>query len=108
MKCFDFIASQPHLFDLLVHSLCPQIYGQELAKAGILLCLLGGVAMDTRRGNVHVLMVGDPGLGKSQLLRAASALSTRGVFVCGNTASGSGLTVTMSKDKVARGCAREA
>ena len=64
--------------------------------------------MDTRRGNVHVLMVGDPGLGKSQLLRAASALSTRGVFVCGNTASGSGLTVTMSKDKVARGCAREA
>ena len=107
MKCFDFIASQPHLFDLLVHSLCPQIYGQELAKAGILLCLVGGVAMDTRRGNVHVLMVGDPGLGKS-LLRAASALSTRGVFVCGNTASGSGLTVTMSKDKVARGCAREA
>ena len=47
-----------------------------------------------------MLMVGDPGLGKSQLLRAASALSTRGVFVCGNTASGSGLTVTMSKDKV--------
>lgn len=107
MKCFDFIASQPHLFDLLVHSLCPQIYGQELAKAGILLCLVGGVAMDTRRGNVHVLMVGDPG-GQEPALRAASALSTRGVFVCGNTASGSGLTVTMSKDKVARGCAREA
>lgn len=71
-------------------------------KAGILLCLVGGVSMENRRGNIHVLMVGDPGLGKSQLLRAASALSTRGVFVCGNTASGSGLTVTMSRDKVGR------
>ena len=59
--------------------------------------------MENRRGNIHVLMVGDPGLGKSQLLRAASALSTRGVFVCGNTASGSGLTVTMSRDKVGGG-----
>lgn len=108
MKCFDFIAAQPHLFDLLVHSLCPQIYGQELAKAGILLCLVGGVAMDSRRGNVHVLIVGDPGLGKSQLLHAASALSTRGVFVCGNTASGSGLTVTMTKDKVGEGEGGEA
>ena len=94
------IASQPNLFNLLVHSVCPMIYGQELVKAGILLCLVGGVGTENRRGNIHMLMVGDPGLGKSQLLRAASALSTRGVFVCGNTASGRGLTVTMSKDKV--------
>ncbi|CBK20375.2 uncharacterized protein [Blastocystis hominis] len=100
MKAFNFIASQPNLFNLLVHSVCPSIYGQELVKAGILLCLAGGVSMENRRGNIHVLMVGDPGLGKSQLLRAASALSPRGVFVCGNTASGSGLTVTMAKDKI--------
>ena len=101
MKLIDFIASRPTLFDLLVHSLCPVIYGQGLVKAGILLGLVGGVSMDQRRGDIHVLMVGDPGLGKSQLLRSASALSTRGVFVCGNTASGSCLTVTMTKDKVA-------
>ena len=77
MKAFNFIASQPSLFNLLVHSVCPSIYGQELVKAGILLCLAGGVSMENRRGNIHVLMVGDPGLGKSQLLRAASALSPR-------------------------------
>ena len=100
MMGFEMIASQPNLFNLLVQSVCPMIYGQELVKAGILLCLVGGVGTENRRGNIHMLMVGDPGLGKSQLLRAASALSTRGVFVCGNTASGSGLTVTMSKDKV--------
>lgn len=107
MKAFNFIASQPNLFNLLVHSVCPSIYGQELVKAGILLCLAGGVSMENRRGNIHVLMVGDPGLGKSQLLRAASALSPRGVFVCGNTASGSGLTVTMAKDKVGIGLKRD-
>ena len=100
MKAFDFIASRPNLFNLLVHSFCPLIYGQELVKAGILLCLVGGSYSENHRGNIHVLIVGDPGLGKSQLLREASILSTRGVFVCGNTSSGSGLTVSMAKDNV--------
>lgn len=50
------------------------------------------------RADPHVLVVGDPGLGKSQMLRAAAAVSPRGVYVCGNTASGSGLTVTMVRD----------
>ncbi len=50
------------------------------------------------RGDPHVLIVGDPGLGKSQMLRAVSGLTPRGVYVCGNTASGSGLTVTMVRD----------
>lgn len=100
MRAFDYIAKCPNLFNLLVHSVCPLIYGQELVKAGILLCLVGGSSSENRRGNIHVLMVGDPGLGKSQLLREASVLSSRGVFVCGNTASGSGLTVSMAKDNV--------
>ena len=60
----------------LVHSLCPSIFGQELVKAGLLLALLGGVRKAggadggmALRGDVHVLLVGDPGLGKSQLLQ---------------------------------------
>ena len=101
LRAFDFISSQPNLFNLLVHSVCPLIYGQELVKAGILLGLVGGNPSEHHRSNIHVLMVGDPGLGKSQLLREASVLSSRGVFVCGNTASGSGLTVSMAKDNVA-------
>ena len=59
-----------------MHSLCPSIFGHELVKAGLLLALLGGVRKApggegemALRGDVHVMLVGDPGLGKSQLLQ---------------------------------------
>ena len=45
-----------------------------------------------------MLVVGDPGLGKSQMLRAAASVHPRGVYVCGNTASAAGLTVTLVRD----------
>lgn len=57
-------------------SLCPTIYGSELVKAGLVLALFGGVRKVAStpdrvptRGDIHVLVVGDPGLGKSQLLQ---------------------------------------
>jgi DNA helicase MCM8 len=88
------------LFPHMVQSLCPAIMGHEFVKAGLLLCLMGGSISVAKewRSNLHILVVGDPGLGKSQLLRAVSRVSPRGVFVCGNLATKSGLTVTMSKD----------
>lgn len=62
----------------LLHALCPSIYGHELVKAGLLLSLLGGIRKNIGvngkvpvRGDIHVLVVGDPGLGKSQLLQVA-------------------------------------
>eukprot|EP00887_Chlorella_sp_A99_P007436 scaffold2.g7436.t1 len=64
----------------LVHSLCPTILGQELVKAGLLLALFGGVRKRgvhgavPVRGDIHCLMVGDPGMGKSQLLQASGGL----------------------------------
>ena len=64
------------LLRLLVHSLCPTILGHELVKVGLLLALCGGVRKGLgeanrvpTRGDVHVLVVGDPGMGKSQLLQ---------------------------------------
>ncbi len=61
----------------LIHALCPAIYGHELVKAGVLLALFGGVrkgndqpASVPVRGDIHCLIVGDPGIGKSQLLKA--------------------------------------
>ena len=60
----------------LVHALCPAIYGHELVKAGVLLSLFGGVRKGSEdeasaavRGDIHCLLVGDPGIGKSQLLK---------------------------------------
>ena len=50
------------------------------------------------RSNSHVLVVGDPGLGKSQMLRAAAQAAPRSVYVCGNTTTATGLTVSLSRD----------
>lgn len=50
------------------------------------------------RSDPHILVVGDPGLGKSQMLMSTVKLAPRGVYVCGNTTTTSGLTVTLSKD----------
>ena len=50
------------------------------------------------RSDPHILIVGDPGLGKSQLLKAACEAASRGVYVCGNTTTSTGLTVTMVRD----------
>ncbi|KAL4857670.1 putative DNA helicase [Chlorella vulgaris] len=90
---------------LLVHSLCPSIFGHELVKAGLLLSLFGGgrkasssqADMALRR-DIHVLLVGDPGLGKSQLLQAAAAAAPRGVYICGNTSSAAGLTASVVRE----------
>ncbi|NP_001089437.1 DNA helicase MCM8 [Xenopus laevis] len=99
------IQSQENLFQLIVNSLCPTIYGHELVKAGLSLALFGGCqkyADDKNRipirGDPHILVVGDPGLGKSQMLQAVCNVAPRGVYVCGNTTTTSGLTVTLSRD----------
>ncbi|KAJ1679457.1 hypothetical protein EV182_002011, partial [Spiromyces aspiralis] len=102
---------EPDIFKLLVHSLCPGIFGHEMVKAGLLLALFGGRnrALDTMgsdhgrvgsiRSDPHVLVVGDPGLGKSQMLMAAVNVAPRGVYVCGSSGtSSSGLTVTLVKE----------
>jgi DNA helicase MCM8 len=105
---------------LLCASFCPGIFGHELVKTGLLLGLFGGSrpndeveSADADIGNVHsaaqngnisirsdihVLVVGDPGLGKSQMLRAAAALSPRAIFVCANTATTAGLTVAVCRE----------
>uniref|UniRef100_A0A0D9WHF9 Probable DNA helicase MCM8 n=1 Tax=Leersia perrieri TaxID=77586 RepID=A0A0D9WHF9_9ORYZ len=95
------------VFRQILQSFCPSIYGHELVKAGITLALFGGVqkhSIDQNkvpvRGDIHVIVVGDPGLGKSQLLQAAAAVSPRGIYVCGNTTTNAGLTVAVVKDSM--------
>ncbi|XP_033753343.1 DNA helicase MCM8-like [Pecten maximus] len=99
------IQSEPNTFRLLVGSVCPSIYGHELVKAGLILGLFGGTQKYTNdknripvRGDPHILVVGDPGLGKSQMLQSTSNIAPRSVYVCGNTTTTSGLTVTLSRD----------
>ncbi|KAJ8754157.1 hypothetical protein K2173_002056 [Erythroxylum novogranatense] len=103
------------IFRQILQSICPSIYGHELVKAGMTLALFGGVrkySMDQDkvpvRGDIHVIIVGDPGLGKSQLLQAAAAVSPRGIYVCGNATTNAGLTVAVVKDAVTSDYAFEA
>ena len=75
---------EPGLFRLLVASLCPAIFGHEMVKAGLVLCLFGGCSKGgegkiSTRGEPHMLVVGDPGLGKSQMLQACSNVAPRGI-----------------------------
>ncbi|XP_026758973.2 DNA helicase MCM8-like [Galleria mellonella] len=93
------IHASENVFKLLVHSLCPTIFGHEAVKAGLILGLLGGTEVENGpRSNPHVLIVGDPGLGKSQLLQAAAHAAPRGVYVCGASASAGGLTVALGRE----------
>jgi len=79
IKIIETLSQDPNLFPLLVKSFCPTIYGHELVKAGLLLTILGGSnpnldpnARPTQkrsnthfRPDCHLLLLGDPGLGKS-------------------------------------------
>jgi len=103
------IASEPDLFKLITNSICPSIYGHEMVKAGLALVLFGGNAKRCQpnaqqkkkistRPDAHVLIVGDPGMGKSQMLNAIHDLSPRGVYVSGGVSTSSGLTVSVLRD----------
>ncbi|XP_023237196.1 DNA helicase MCM8-like isoform X2 [Centruroides sculpturatus] len=105
LSAINAIRSEDNLFRLFAASLCPTIYGHEMVKAGLVLGLIGGSQKflndDKKipiRGDIHVLIVGDPGLGKSQMLQACANIAPRGVYVCGNTTTTSGLTVTLTKE----------
>lgn len=105
LKFIQDVSQEKDLFHLVVNSLCPAIFGHEIVKAGLCLGLLGGVQKYTNekekmtvRGDPHLLIVGDPGLGKSQLLTAVSHVAPRGVYVCGSATTASGLTVTVVRD----------
>lgn len=89
--------------DLLVASMCPQVYGLFYVKLAVLLVVIGGVARTDQsglriRGEAHLLMVGDPGTAKSQFLKYASKLVPRSVLTTGIGSTSAGLTVTAVRD----------
>jgi DNA helicase MCM9 len=89
--------------DEIMRSFCPELCGLAVPKLALMLTLLGGVSRAKPngmkiRGESHLLIVGDPGLGKSQLLTYASKISPRSVLTTGSGTSGVGLTVMAVRD----------
>lgn len=99
------IAQLPNLFEKLSRSLAPSIYELDDVKKGILLQLFGGAHKTFPnsgslkfRGEINVLLVGDPGTSKSQLLQYVHKISPRGVYTSGKGSSAVGLTAYITRD----------
>ena len=94
------------LYDLLVKSFCPQIYGYEDVKEGLLLALVGGTGRNTtngkvdKRGNIHVMIISDPSVGKSEMLKYCAKLMKRGIFVSATSSTKVGLTGAAVRDDI--------
>ena len=107
------LAADPKLFSRLSASVAPSIYGFNTIKEAILLQLFGGVKKTksdggATRGDMHVLLVGDPGVAKSVLLKLVSTIAPKGRYVSGKAATAAGLTAAVVKDEFLKGWSLEA
>ncbi len=98
------LAARDDLFELLQNTIAPSIHGHENVKLAIALQMFGGVTRrdygNRKRGQIHILMIGDPGVGKSQLMDSATNHAPRSVQTVGKGASAAGLTATAVKEKI--------
>ncbi len=102
------ISKDPQVYRNIVNSIAPTIYGNDDVKEAIALQLFGGIMKEMPdgshlRGDIHVLLIGDPGIAKSQLLRYVIKLSPRGIYTSGQSSTSAGLTATAVKDEFGDG-----
>jgi len=107
------LSNDPRLMEKMVNSVAPSIYGHDKIKEAIVLQLAGGcrkVRPDgvITRGDMHMLLIGDPGAAKSQLLKRVSKVAPRARFTSGKGATAAGLTASVVKDEFLGGWSLEA
>ncbi|KAL4910331.1 hypothetical protein BDW74DRAFT_173787 [Aspergillus multicolor] len=102
-------STRPDLYELLARSLAPSIYEMDDVKKGILLQMFGGTNKSFQkggnpryRGDINVLLCGDPSTSKSQLLRYVHKIAPRGVYTSGKGSSAVGLTAYVTRDPETR------
>eukprot|EP00746_Dinoflagellata_sp_MGD_P167547 gnl/MRDRNA2_/MRDRNA2_98263_c0_seq1.p1 gnl/MRDRNA2_/MRDRNA2_98263_c0~~gnl/MRDRNA2_/MRDRNA2_98263_c0_seq1.p1 ORF type:complete len:913 (-),score=234.97 gnl/MRDRNA2_/MRDRNA2_98263_c0_seq1:96-2834(-) len=98
------LARSPNIRERIINSIAPSIYGMSRVKEGIALAMFGGrektaAGRHRMRGDINVLVVGDPGLAKSQFLKYIEQTSQRAVYASGKGASAVGLTAAVSRDE---------
>ena len=102
------LSKRPDIYELLVNTLAPEIYGHETVKEGLLLQLFEGsrpsddtFKSDTMdRWTSHILLIGDPGVGKSQLMSAVNKRAPKCINIAGTNTSQAGLTTSAVKDEL--------
>ncbi len=107
------LSNDPKIFDKLTKSIIPSVWGHHEIKQSLVLQLFGGVKKthadgQKNRGDLHILLIGDPGVAKSATLVFMSGISPKGRYVVGKSASGAGLTATVVRDEYLKGWSLEA
>jgi replicative DNA helicase Mcm len=102
------MSKDPEIYDKIRRSIAPSIYGYEDVKEALALQLASGFSKRLPdgariRGDIHILLVGDPGIAKSQLLRYMTKISPRGIYTSGKSSTSAGLTATAVKDELGDG-----
>ncbi|KAH3671584.1 hypothetical protein OGAPHI_000287 [Ogataea philodendri] len=101
------LSKDRHIIDKIISSIAPSIYGHKDIKTAVACSLFGGVPKDVNgkhsiRGDINVLLLGDPGTAKSQILKYVEKTAHRAVFATGQGASAVGLTASVRKDVITR------
>jgi len=107
------ISEDPKIFENLAKSIIPSVWGYEEIKKALVLQLFGGVQKQMSdgsksRGDIHILLIGDPGVAKSVTLNFMANISPKGRYVVGKSTSGAGLTATVVRDEYLKGWSLEA
>ncbi len=103
------LAKRPDIEDLIVKSIAPDIWGYEEIKRAIALQLFGGTKGKKTstgqpiRDDIHILLIGDPGIAKTRFLLHAATIAPKSIYVGGKTVSGVGLTASAEKDELSGG-----
>ncbi|SPJ09550.1 DNA replication licensing factor MCM7, putative [Plasmodium sp. DRC-Itaito] len=97
------LKNSPNLYEKLAYNIGPEIYGHDDVKKALLLQLIGGCTKKKKdggliRGDIHILLMGDPGVAKSQLMKKVCLIASRSIYTTGKGSSSVGLTAAVLKD----------